>query len=299
VKTFVSTVVALTALTGVANGAELTAAAVAAWDRYVRSTEARRSRETPDSRRFLASDYGTDAIALRAALLRGEMVIKEVDFGRADRAGLPDATLQHWRGAILVRDVALHDLIDGLRNPHQHGYAPPDVVQWRVIRRNGDRERVFLQLRRQEIVTAVFNTEHDVQFTWHGANRASSRSVSTRIAEVAGAEGVPAAEKPIGRDRGFLWRMNSYWRYEAVPGGVLVELESLTLSRSVPAVLGPLARPIIRRVARESIEQTLGSIRDQLGRSTAAAKPRSGVVESAEDMRSGSIRHSCTPISNV
>jgi hypothetical protein len=300
-KCLVSTIVALALSTAPARGAELTDAAAAAWDRYVKSTEARRGRERPDSGRFLASDFEPNGAAVRAALMRGDLVIEEVELGRAERDAVPDSTVHHWRGAVLVRGVTLAGLVDALRNPHRHGYAPPDVLQWRVLHRQGDRERVFLRLRRQEIVTAVFNTEHDVQFTWHDTNRASSRSVATRIAEVTDAGEARASEKPIGRDRGFLWRMNSYWRYEAVPGGVLVELESLTLSRDVPALLRPLARPIITRVARESIQQTLGSIRDQLGRRRDGAEPTRGVIESAK-MRAllgRSTSDTCTPISNI
>jgi hypothetical protein len=51
--------------------------------------------------------------------------------------------------------------------------------------------------------------------------------------------------------------MHSYWRYEAVPGGVIVELESLTLSRDLPWGTRTLIRPLIERVASESIERTL------------------------------------------
>jgi len=35
----------------------------------------------------------------------------------------------------------------------------------------------------------------------------------------------------VGDDRGFLWRLNAYWRYEQVAGGVIAECESITLSR--------------------------------------------------------------------
>ena len=55
--------------------------------------------------------------------------------------------------------------------------------------------------------------------------------------------------------------MNSYWRYEQVAGGVVVELESLTLSRSIPLGLGAIVEPIIDRIARESIDRTLENLR--------------------------------------
>ena len=76
----------------------------------------------------------------------------------------------------------------------------------------------------------------------------TSRSVSTRIAE------------SDGGDRGFLWRLNSYWRYTQLGNDVRVDLESLALSRSVPGVARPVARPIIDRIARESLLRTLDSV---------------------------------------
>jgi len=57
--------------------------------------------------------------------------------------------------------------------------------------------------------------------------------------------------------------LNSYWRYQQVDGGVLVECESLTLSRGVPAILAPFVKPIISGVARESMKRTLTSMRDR------------------------------------
>ena len=244
-----------------AAAADLEPETIAAWDRYVTRVERRIDRELAGGGRFLALDFEPHAGRAREALRRGDLVIR-----RVDAEGPPGGAIHHWRAAILVPGITVERLIAALRDPRQHGYRPADVLQWRLLTREGSRERVFLQIQRREIVTAVFNTEHDVSFTDHGARRASSRSVSTRIAEVTGAGTPRPAEKPVGRDRGFLWRLNSYWRYEAVPGGVLVELESLSLSRSVPPLLGPVARPIITRVARESIERTLTGIRDQLGR---------------------------------
>ena len=72
-----------------------------------------------------------------------------------------------------------------------------------------------------------------------------------------------STEQPAGVDRGFLWGLNSYWRYEAVHGGVVVELESLTLSRSVPWGVGAVVGPLVDQVARESMTRTLVSLRER------------------------------------
>ena len=55
--------------------------------------------------------------------------------------------------------------------------------------------------------------------------------------------------------------MNSYWRYERVKDGIIVELESVTLSRTIPLGLGVIVKPIIDRIARESINRTLDNLR--------------------------------------
>lgn len=132
------------------------------------------------------------------------------------------------------------------------GTPPPqdDVIESRVLARSGDTIDVYLKLMRRTIVTVTYDTEHRVMFTSHSPQLATSRSVSTKIAEVGGS------------DRGFLWRLNSYWRYSQIGPNVLVEVESLSLSRDIPAVLRPVAAPIINRIARESMERTLGALRN-------------------------------------
>jgi hypothetical protein len=92
--------------------------------------------------------------------------------------------------------------------------------------------RIYLRLQRQRFVTVVYNTEHTVTFTRFGNTRAASTSTATRIAEVSDPDTPQERELPLGDDRGFLWRLNAYWRYEEVAGGVIAECESISLSRT-------------------------------------------------------------------
>lgn len=131
-------------------------------------------------------------------------------------------------------------------------------------------------MRRTKIVTVTYDTEHRLDYRRHGRTRASSRSVATRIVELDAAGTANEREKPQGEDRGFLWRLNSYWRYEQIGGGVIVELESLTLSRSIPMGLGAIVKPIIDRIARESIDRTLENIRQT--HAPAATARKDGVL---------------------
>jgi len=160
----------------------------------------------------------------------------------------PGGTISDWRGAAFLPGITLDQLLHRLQHP---GTPPPqeDVVSSRVISRSADGLRVSIRLVRRSIVTVSYDTEHEMTFRRRTPTLATARSVATRIEEIG------------GDDHGFLWRLNSYWRYEERAGGVMVELRSLTLSRDVPSLLRPLASPLVRRVARESMVRTLEALR--------------------------------------
>ena len=68
-------------------------------------------------------------------------------------------------------------------------------------------------------------------------------------------------EKPEGNDHGFMWRLNSYWRFQQDGDGVVVTLESLTLSRGIPWYV-PFVKPVINKVSRGLLENTLLTLRN-------------------------------------
>ena len=241
--------------------AELTPDTIRAWDQYVSRTEARIAREMA-SPQFLAVDSGPEAAQSRAALRRGTVLVTEVD-GSSGRTDVPSGTIHHWRGAMFVPAATLAGVLAAAANPT--GHHQEDVLETRVLRRTPDGLRLFLKLQRKLIVSAVYNTEHDVTFRHHGAARASSTTIATRIAEVEGYGTAEERELPPGMDRGYLWRLNSYWRYEAMSDGIFVEIESLSLSRAIPWGLGAVVRPLANRVARESMLRTLDALRARLG----------------------------------
>jgi len=203
------------------------------------------SRETLDAWQQYASDVEArlDRTRRAAGTLSGGTVA-----ANGESVAVPSGTISHWRGAVFIRGVTLDRVLDGLMHP---GTPPPqpEVVSSRVIARDGDSLRVYIRLVRHAIITVTYDTEHRMTFIRHSPALATARSTATRIEEVGGG------------DRGFLWGLQSYWRYEQRPGGVLVELESLTLSRSVPALVRPIAMPRVNQIGRESMVGTLDALR--------------------------------------
>lgn len=253
------------------HAAELKPQTVEAFNGYAAAVEARIARELTSSAGFLGLDFGkpADAQAHRRQVLAGAVhVSRLVARGEdAEEINVPGGLINHWRGVIFVPGVTVDDAIAELRAPAQGRHQQEDVLESKLLWRDGDRSRVYLKLMRKKIVTVTYNTEHDVVYERRGPGRWSSRSIATRIAELEDAGTPQEREKPIGNDRGFMWRLNSYWRYEEVPGGVVIELESLTLSRDIPAIIKFIAKPIVNSIARESITRTLESVKARLARS--------------------------------
>jgi hypothetical protein len=256
-------VVSLCAIPVAPLAATLEPEAITAWNAYVSATEMRIGRELGSARGFLASDFGSGVAETRTAVMARQIAVSEMhttDVAGTRLEGI-DGRITHWRGSVFLPGVTLDGLLRRLQHPSERGPHQEDVLALRVLDRGPDRLKLFIRMTRSKIVTVTYDSEHDVSYRRHGPLRASSRSIATRIAEVEDA-GTPAEyTRPPGQDRGFLWRMNSYWRYEQVPGGVIVELESVTLSRSIPLGLGTVVEPIIDRIARESMTRTLDNLR--------------------------------------
>jgi putative flippase GtrA len=249
-----------------ADAADLKPATLQAWDHYVQSTESRLARELADRDRFLAVDFDGDARSreVRRQLLAGDIVVEPVESVDQNGAGIevPSGSIHHWRGYVYIPNTSVDDLITAVRDPDgRRAHRQQDVLIARVVSRDNDSLRLYLKLQRSAIVTVAYNTEHLVHYSRYTPDRASSRSVATRIAEIEDLGKPSEHELPVGHDRGFMWRLNSYWRYQTAPGGVIVELESVTLSRELPWGLRTLVRPIVNLIARESMQRTLDAMR--------------------------------------
>ena len=246
--------------------AQLQAKTVEGWNKYVGAVEARRDQEIAGKQPFLEIDRKSSSEQARivAMLRRGEVFVERAAMTR-DRAAteipIDGGLINHWRGTVFVPNVTLDQVLKVLQEPQADKHKQEDVLSSRVISRDGDSQKVFLRLRRTKFVTVVYDTEYDVDYKRLSPGLAFSNSISTRIVEIEDAGTSRERALPEGNDHGYMWRLNSYWRYKQIEGGVLVEVESLTLSRDLPAIIGPLIRPIVNSTARESMTRTLASVR--------------------------------------
>jgi hypothetical protein len=203
----------------------------------------------------------------RATVTGGGLAMSRLDRARPGDATpeVPDGKIHHWAGAIFVQGTSVPAVLDRLaRLAGDEARHYDDVIASKLLGRDGDRYRIFMKLQRSKIVTVTYNSEHAVEYRRLGPGRAGARSASTRIAELDDAGTPNEREKPVGHDRGYLWRLNAYWRYEAVNDGVLIECESVSLSRGVPVLLRPFVTGTVEGLAKESLERTLAGLRTVL-----------------------------------
>ncbi len=237
------------------------------FSRYVQATEKRIDKELAQPQRLLYIDglADTPRKEILTSLRDGQAFMQRLetrdDSGRVMTT--PGGLIHHWIGDVFIPGVSLGEVLDMVEdyNHHQEIYKP-EVVRSRLVARNGNDFKVEMRFRKKKVITVTLSTEHDVQYAEIDSNHWYSRSVSTRIAEVENADKPDEREKPVGHDGGFLWRINSYWRFVERDGGVYVECESVSLTRDIPPGLGWLIKGFVTSVSRQSLEHTLKSTRN-------------------------------------
>jgi hypothetical protein len=253
---------------GVCAGTGLQSATAKAFDDYINKTEARMADELLHGANFLWIDgLATDERSTAYEDLRAGRVA--VENARGTKTGstlsVPGGLIHDWKGVVFVPGVSLDETLALLEDyDHDDDYFSPDVIRSKLLARDGDNFKVYLRLKRKYVVTAVFDTEYDVRYGKLNGARAVSQSRGTHIEEIQNAGESNEQGIAPDHDHGYLWRLNSYWRFEQANGGVFIQCEAISLSRDVPEGLGWAVGPFIEQIPRESLRFTLQATRAAL-----------------------------------
>ena len=243
--------------------AEPTPAAVAAYNSYVAVVETRLARQHRSQNGFLVAGPFTPQNEPR--LRRGELIVEQLT--PLTGVDLPGAMLHHWRGTAFVAGAKAADFERLLRDFDAYPrHFSPQVVEAKVLSEQGDHLQASMRVRQRHVIAVVMDTAYDIAFGQLDAQHGYSISRSTRIAEIEAAG--TSAERALtsSQEHGFLWRQNTYWSYEERDGGLTMQIESVSLTRSIPIGLGWAVGPFVESVPRESLEFTLRSVCNALRR---------------------------------
>jgi hypothetical protein len=230
-------VVAAAMLAAPAWGVEPTAETGPAFDRYIAAAE----KQLRDGA-FLYADAHP---AAKAAARKGQTVVVEQ---RNGELRVPGGLIHDWLGVSFfpgARIAGVRALMQDYES-YKRIYTP-DVIDSRMLARDGDRFRVFLRMQNKQLITVTYDSEYEVSYSAPSADRMEVVSHSTRI-------------RQDGNDLGFLWRLNSYWRFAEADGGVYAECRSISLSRGIPFGFGWL-RGALEKFPRDSMVRTMDATR--------------------------------------
>lgn len=265
IKTIIAAWLVCLALSGSANAADLKREAVQGFERYVRLTEERMQGELQPAGNFLWVDGLTAERRADAhhRLQHGEVLTTRLKtHDDSGEISTPGALLHHWVGTVFIPGASLQQVLELLQDYDRHSnYYSPDVSKSKTLEHSGDDFKVYLRLTRKKVITVVLDTDYDVHYKRLDNLRALSSSYSTQIAEIEHVGESNETALPPGMDHGFMWRLNSYWRFSEADRGVYVQCEAISLTRDIPTGLQWLIGPFIESIPKESLEFTLGATR--------------------------------------
>jgi hypothetical protein len=259
------------------NASELKTETIAAFDRYIAATEARMDEEVR-LHQFLVMDRLPDVQRKEAydQLQRGQAYIEELQTQQDHRPiHIPNGLIHHWAGVMFIPNGTLSETDAVLQDyENEPSIYNPEIRRSKLIERRGNRSKIYLQFYNKSIITVVLDAYFDVIETHIGSTRLQSASRSTRIVEVVNPGSPNEHERTDGNDHGYMWRLYSYWRIEEKGGGVYIQNESITLTRTVPVMLAWLINPLTKSIPREVLLDMLTDTKKAVLKAKTTSKQR-------------------------
>ena len=233
---------------------------IEAFDAYITQAETQMEHALDGSSPFLWCDLSSE---IAQQVHQGQVIAaSRLEPGPVQ---VPDGLIHDWIGAVFVPATTLKATLELIQDyDHHKDIYKPDVIDSRLVSRDGNAFKIYLRLLKKKIVTVVLDTDHDVRYRRLDQARWICRSHSQRIAEVEYPGSARERVLPPDSGHGFLWRLYSYWRFQERECGVHIECRAISLSRDVPFGLGWVVEPIIRKLPKESLIHTLSATREML-----------------------------------
>jgi hypothetical protein len=219
----------------------------AAFDRYIEDAEAR----------IGGAEIRNETLA------SGEMRIESG--GPRHDIKVPGGMIQDWVGSMFIPGATLGEAQAALQDYANYPkYYKPKVIESKELAHAGDDYEVFLRLYEKHMLSVVLNTTYRIRYSRPDVQHLIVTSRSTRIAEVKDPDNSFDEELPVGNDKGFLWRLNSYWRFQSADGGVYARCEAISLSRAVPLGIGWMLNGFLEGFPKQSMMNTLSGARQAI-----------------------------------
>jgi hypothetical protein len=162
-----------------------------------------------------------------------------------ENTDIEGGSIHHFSGAIHIPGGAIADVRHIMQDyPNYPKYFKPDVAKASATinpdsTATDEHFTSHITLEESTIWMGVaYDCIYDTHYRMLDPHRWESVSSASSIKEWRDPKDVQQGFFPEGDDHGFLWRTNTFWFVRENNGGVDVELDSMTLSRPIPAGFG-------------------------------------------------------------
>ncbi|HZS56981.1 MAG TPA: hypothetical protein VFA65_21425 [Bryobacteraceae bacterium] len=223
------------------------------FDAYAKHVEAQLQQRWDGKQAFFLLDENPSE---RAKVKQGELWIEPGN--SANPVSVYQGLIHDWIGAAFIPNASMQKVLEILQDFNRHSQIYPNITQSRLIRRDGNEITGFWRLeRRQGLVSVVLDVKQDAHWRQIAPGKWVCRAYANDISEIEHPGSHDEKKLPVGRSRGFLWRLYAYWSLEAVDGGVLAECRTLSLSRDIPPAVAWAIQPFVSSLPREALTATL------------------------------------------
>lgn len=226
-----------------------------AWDDYIRIVDQNVAKSAAGNSQFLWIDESQD-IARR---VHGN----EVVLTSHDPQNVPQGMIHDWVGVVFVPNATLEQALSVVENYDRYGeFYKPLVRKCTILARDENQVKLNVVATQKVLsVTAAVETEEQVHVVRLNPKRAYITSSAVRVREIADYGQPNEHPFPENRRPGFVWREVTVQRLEERDGGVYIELETVLLSRGIPAELRWLIKPLADELPRKLMFSVLNDTR--------------------------------------
>lgn len=251
---------------------------VKAWDEYVQSVNTQFQDRLNRDGHFLRVEEAPDRVS---SLMQGQILAEPVAGNGHEK--VPHGLIHDWYGAVFVPGATIQDALSvlGDYDRYQEFYRPT-VVDSKLLERTKDDEKFsLLMISKVLFVTVALDAQYESHLTCLDEKRCYIVSYSVRTQQVKDYGRPNERTLPPDEGDGYLWRLYGITALEERDGGVLIENESIGLSRDIPASVRWLVNPIVNHLPRNSMTTGLKQTRDAV--CAAAAMESRGTVTKPTD----------------
>lgn len=261
---------------------ELRPETLKAWDEYIQSVNAQLQDRLNHDGHFLRAEDAPDRLS---SVIQGQILVEPVAGNGHEK--VPHGLIHDWYGAVFVPGATIEDALSVLGDYDRYrDFYHPTVVDSKLLQRTADDEKFsLLMLSKVLFLTVALDGQYESHLTCVGQNVGKARcyivAYSVRTQQIKDYGRPTERILPPDEGDGYLWRLYGITAFEERDGGVLIENESIALSRDIPASVRWLVNPIVNRLPKNSLTTGLRQTRDAVS-AAAAMESRVTVAKPAD-----------------